>query len=87
MILIWVACTKAYETSQIKMCLERLRQLRCGHFESYKMDHKDCKLRGGRYCVDYVQMVVRQDRDRSCRKCKALNMAALGFASPSLRNI
>jgi hypothetical protein len=69
------------------MCFERLTQLKCGHYESYKMDHEDCKSGGGRSCVAYVQAVVRTDKDRSCRKCKALKMAALGFASPSLTRV
>lgn len=67
------------------MCFERLTQLKCGHYESYKMDDEHCKLRGGRTCAEYVQAVIRIDKHRSCRKCKALKMAALGFASPSLR--
>lgn len=66
------------------MCFERLTLLKCGHYESYKMDNKDCKLRSGRACPNYLQVVARHDKHRSCRKCKALNMAAIGFASPSL---
>ena len=70
------------------MCFERLTQLKCGHFESYKMDNQACKSGGaGRTCSEYVQAVIRVDKHRSCRKCKALNMAALGFASPSLRDL
>jgi hypothetical protein len=76
--------TTITSTNIAKMCFERLTRLKCGHYESYKLDYKDCKTAGGRACAYYVQAVVRTDKHRSCRKCKALNMAALGFASPSL---
>ncbi|ETN47093.1 uncharacterized protein HMPREF1541_01283 [Cyphellophora europaea CBS 101466] len=69
------------------MCFERLSHLKCGHYESYQMDCKNCKLRAGRACVYYVQVVMRRDKHRSCRKCKALKMATMGIASPSLRSV
>jgi hypothetical protein len=69
------------------MCFERLIHLKCGHYESYQLDQQQCKLQGGRACAQYVQAVIRQDKHRSCRKCKALKMAAMGIASPSLKNL
>ena len=64
------------------MCYERLRALKCGHYESYQFDF--CSTRLGRACKDYTQYILRQEKHRSCYKCKAEKMAAIGVASPSL---
>lgn len=65
-----------------KMCYERLRALKCGHYESYHFDF--CSTRLGRACKDYRQYILRQEKHRSCYKCKAEKMTAVGVASPSL---
>lgn len=70
-----------------KMCFERLIHLKCGHYESSKIDSKGCKSQAGRKCPDYLQAIVGNEPKRSCPKCKALNLAALGIASPSLRRL
>lgn len=44
-----------------------------------------CNIRLGRACKDYAQAVLRQDKVRSCYKCKAAKMTAFGVACPSLR--
>jgi hypothetical protein len=69
------------------MCFERLTRLKCGHYESYQLDTEACGgVKGlGRACKNYVQAVVRVEKGRSCRRCKALSLAGLGVASPSLR--
>lgn len=39
----------------------------------------------GRACGEYKQCVLREAKSRSCFKCKAVKNAALGCASPSLK--
>lgn len=38
----------------------------------------------GRACKQYTQYILRQEKHRSCRKCKAEKLTAIGVASPSL---
>ena len=64
------------------MCYERLRALKCGHYESYQFDK--CSFRQGRACKDYNQYILRKDKNRSCYKCKAEKLTTVGVASPSL---
>lgn len=64
------------------MCHERLRALKCSHYESYQFDK--CSTRMGRACRDYKQYILRKDKSRSCYKCKAERLTAIGVASPSL---
>jgi hypothetical protein len=64
------------------MCYERLRALKCGHYESYQFDKCSSKL--GRACKEYKQYVLRESKNRSCYKCKAEKLASIGVASPSL---
>jgi hypothetical protein len=65
------------------MCYERLRKLRCGHYESYQTDF--CHTRLGRACKEYTQLFLAHEKSRSCYKCKAEKMTTVGVASPSLR--
>lgn len=66
------------------MCLERLVQLKCDHYESTQFDK--CKTSLGRLCAQYVQVIVRREAGRSCTDCKAKQTALLGFALvPSLK--
>lgn len=77
------------------MCFERLVALKCGHYESYKLDQKSCMYSGKnavagispRACPDYKNLVAREDKGRSCGKCKALKLTGIGVASASLRAI
>ena len=71
--------------TRFTMCFERLVHLKCGHFESYRLDKGACKYKGARSCPEYIQAVVQQDKSRSCIKCKAMGLTTLGVASPSLR--
>lgn len=41
----------------------------------------------GRQCPNYVQVCIREDKHRSCPACKAVVLASLGVASPSLRRL
>ncbi|KIW48572.1 uncharacterized protein PV06_01145 [Exophiala oligosperma] len=66
------------------MCFERLISLKCGHYESYQLDKQGCKYQAGRQCPNYVQLKIREDKSRSCPKCKARGLAKFGIASPSL---
>ena len=64
------------------MCYERLRTLKCDHYESYQFDK--CSSGMGRACKNYKQEILRKDKHRSCYKCKAEKMTTVGVASPSL---
>lgn len=70
------------------MCLERFTALRCGHYELHKVDKKNCeyanKTIDARSCPAYLQAIVREDKNRSCGKCKAVTMTGLGVGSFSL---
>ena len=61
------------------MCFERLIKLKCGHYESYLFN--ECNTKSRRACKKYKQAVVREDKGRSCRVCKARLAANLGVAS------
>ena len=63
------------------MCFERLRRLKCGHFESYHFD--TCQHRLGRSCPTYQNVVLQVDMDRSCTSCKAAKAASVGASSPA----
>lgn len=69
------------------MCMERFVRLKCSHFQSYKMDTLGCRYKAGRNCPNYLQVCVREDKGRSCPTCKAVMLASLGIASPSLRKM
>ena len=62
------------------MCLERLVKLKCRHYESSLFDK--CKTRNGRDCEQYRQVVLKEDKGRSCAMCKAELAANLGVANP-----
>ena len=64
------------------MCYERLRALKCDHYESYQFDK--CSSGMGRACKDYKQHILHNDKKRSCYRCKAEKMTIVGVASPSL---
>lgn len=67
------------------MCLERLTQLKCGHFESHCADYCESNLL--RACEKYKVVVTRVERSRSCAECKLVRAAMMGFASPSLMKL
>ena len=67
--------------------MERFVRLKCSHFQSYEMDTLGCKHKAGCNCPNYLQVCVREDKDRSCLACKAVILASLGIASPSLRKM
>lgn len=69
------------------MCLERLTRLRCGHYEIYQVDKAGCKHKKHRECPDFVQLVIRESKKRSCMRCNAIRNTHLGVASPSLMNL
>ena len=69
------------------MCLERLTQLKCGHYEIYQVDKDNCKHGLHKKCPNFIQLVIRQDKKRSCMRCNAIRNVHLGFASPSLMNM
>ena len=64
------------------MCYERLRALKCEHYESYQFDL--CSTRMGRACKSYSQYILRREKHRSCYKCKAEKLTVIGVVSPSL---
>ena len=66
------------------MCLERLTLLRCKHYEIYRVDKDACKYKLHKKCPDFVQVVVRENKDRSCLTCTAVRNVHFGIASPSL---
>ena len=71
--------------SRIKMGRERLVDLRCVHFAAKQFDL--CSTQLGRDCQDYIQLIVGEDKGRSCMACKDVVMSRLGRASCYLRGL
>jgi hypothetical protein len=69
------------------MCLERLTQLKCGHFQSEPHCAELCEEKLLSVCEKYKVVVMRVDRSRSCVECKLARGALMGFASPGLTKL
>ncbi len=67
------------------MCLERLIQLKCGHFEHHGADHCPAKLL--EFCKECKFVVTKVEKLRSCAECKLVRGASMGFASPGLMKL
>ncbi len=73
--------------NRLKMCLERLTQLKCGHFELEPHCADICEEKGVDVCEKYKAVVMRVDKSRSCAQCKLARGALMGFASPGLTKL